>query len=468
MIARMIVGGSGVGLLLVMVLTCRQEAVAQNQPDGQAPNRGAVPAAEGGMKCFVRAYDVSSLIINIEDRPFSDALQRMSPGNRVQGGGGGGFGGGGGGFFSVPSEADGAGRMPRGAMQRSLGRVNTKTGGMPRVQYAQIGGGGGGLGGGGGAMMGGEAADAGEAGPPSRITMADLVRVITSTVATNTWSVNGGGDAAIEPLGTSLIICQTAEVHDQIRELLRALEKVAADHRTVTIDARWLMLTSDELKDLMAPDQKGVPQVDREQLERLTRRPGSLRGVTSCLSSQLVYVVSGTMKNIVSGWIPVVGSIESPERDVQLVSETHRARIHLVADSGQAAQRGRSVGYQPIVQSMNFGALLEIRPTLTPANSEAPALVDLKSTVTIQGAGSGEEQKASSEDLAPAVDRLSVETMEFATTLRMPLKQPVLVGGLTYIPSSSADGKSGEAPAEGGEGAVAGERPQLYLVLEVR
>jgi hypothetical protein len=318
-------------------------------------------------------------------------------------------------------------------------------------------------------MMGaGGEMDAGEAGPSSRITMPDLVRVITNTVEPETWAVNGGGVWQIEPLGTSLIVWQTEDAHARIGELLRQLEEVAADHRTVTIDARWLMLTSDELERLMTPDQKGVPQVDREQLAKLTRRPGSLRGVTSCLSSQLVYVVSGTMKNIVSGYIPVVGSIESPDGDEQLAGDVGSPRIQLVAETFPATGRGRSVGYQPIVQTMNFGALLEIRPTLVRANSEAPALVDLKSTVTIEGAGGVDvKTKAAADELAPAVDRVAIETLEFATTLRMPLKKPVLVGGLTYIPSNLNAANGSNADPAGDFGAAA-ERPQMYLVLEVK
>jgi hypothetical protein len=297
-------------------------------------------------------------------------------------------------------------------------------------------------------------------------------------VAPETWAVNGGGEWQVEPLGTSLVVWQTEAAHSRIGELLRQLGKVAAEHRTVTIDARWLMLTSDELERLLVSDPKGVPEVDREQLARLTRRPGSLRGVTSCLSSQLVYVVSGTMKNIVSGYIPVVGSIGSPEVDEQLAGGgwglgaggdggAEGPRIHFVADAPARADQ-RAVGYQPIVHTMNFGALLEIRPTLMSANSEAPVIVDLKSTVTIEGAGDAEgETKAAADELAPAVDRVSIETLEFATTLRMPLGKPVLVGGLTYIPSGKG-GRKGKDAEEVNVEAAPAERPQMYLVLEVR
>ena len=55
--------------------------------------------------------------------------------------------------------------------------------------------------------------------------------------------------------------------------------------------------------------------------------------MTSCLSSQLVYIVSGTMKNVVSSFIPVVGSIDSVDRDVQLAGAQASPRIRLVADS---------------------------------------------------------------------------------------------------------------------------------------
>jgi hypothetical protein len=120
------------------------------------------------------------------------------------------------------------------------------------------------------------------------------------------------------------------------------------------------------------------------------------------------------------------------------------------------------VGYQPIVQTTNIGALLEIRPTLVSGGS---VMVDLKSTVTAEGdAEGGVELNAAGVGIAPVVDRVAIETLEFAGTLRMPLKKPVLVGGLTYSPSARGEDK---AELTGGEIAAV-ERPQLYLVLEVK
>jgi hypothetical protein len=454
-------------LSLAAILSCCPAIRAQEPATGLPAVERPTPNAKADKKGILRTYDVSDLIINIEDRPFIQSRQGMSA---VGGGGGGGFGGGGGGgFFSVPSSADGAQHTRDGSLEQFFAQAGRPDEGTARFRFAQFGGGGSG---GRGGPMGGPIMRAGGDGeeeasePSSRITMPDLVRVITNTVAPETWAVNGGGEWQIEPLGTSLVVWQTEDAHILIGELLRQLEKVAAEHRTVTIDARWLMLTSDDLESLLVADSKGVPQVDREQLARLTRRPGSLRGVTNCLSSQLVYLVSGTMRNVVSGYIPVVGSIETPDRQEQLAS-AGGARIRLVSETFPAAGRGRSVGYQPIVETMNFGALLEIRPTLMPANSEAPAVVDLKSTVTIAGAGDAAAKAAAADELAPAVDRVAIETLEFATTLRMPLKKPVLVGGLTYIPSASRGGNGKDAEDVDVEDAPA-ERPQMYLVLEVK
>jgi len=284
-------------------------------------------------------------------------------------------------------------------------------------------------------------------------------------VAAESWTVNGGGEANIEPLGTTLVIWQDPRIHGRIGELLDALRSGSGDRRTVTVDARWLMLNSDELDSLVLPGEEGPQQVNRERLAEFTRRPGSLRGVTNCLSSQLVYVVSGTMKNIVSGFIPVVGSVGGPDTDSQLASNELGPQIHFVSDS-TAASNSRSVGYQPLMTMANFGALLEIRPTLIPTKkSEVMAVVDLKSTVTVAGNNeSGAGVAAGLDSIAPAVDRLAVETQELITTLRVPLGKPVLVGGLTYVRSSANAGAAGEAEPEG----ASTELPQLYLVLEVR
>jgi len=283
------------------------------------------------------------------------------------------------------------------------------------------------------------------------VTMDDLLDVLTNTVAPDTWDT-AGGQGRVSPLGTTLIVWQTAHVQQMVESFLKQIREASGNRHTLTVDARWLLLTSDEL-DSLSHD---PPEVDRKALAAFTRRPGTIRGITNCFSGQLVYLVSGTKRNVVSGYIPVVGSIENPDRAATLVSSSRPTPFRLVADTTQMRTREASVGYQPIVETPNFGALLEIRPTVIGASD---VIADLKSTLTAPSNDVTERPRgtAASDELAPAVDRIAIETQELATTLRMPAGKPVLVGGMTYVPGAAKPSDDAKSP----------EHRQLYLVLEV-
>ena len=211
----------------------------------------------------------------------------------------------------------------------------------------------------------------------------------------------------------------------------------------------------------MPAKDEGQPQIVREVLAEFTRRPSSLRGKTNCFTGQLVYLVSGTRRNVVTSFIPVVGSVERPvERQYAALA----GGAYVV--EAQAVSQDRAVGYQPVIATPNLGVLLQIRPTLVPG--EHRAIVDLSSTLTVLGESSsdgGESGGREENSLVPNVDRVAIETQELATTLSVPMGEPVLAGGLTYIgPSAEVLGRTGEAQEEG----AATEVPQLYLVLEVK
>ncbi len=427
---------------IALVCSSATAAEAQEPSQAKAPAAPARHAAATNETYVLRTYDVGDLVISVQDHPYRDALQHAARLGGESGGGGGGFGGGGGGLFSVPDSA----------AIRTQTRFNTVSGAAPRMMLCQFGGAGGGR------AASGEAGAASPAAGPT-ITISDLVRVIIGTVAYDTWAQNGGGDGKVEPLGTALVVWQTPAVHQQIERLLDSIRQTSGQHKTVTIDARWLLLNSDELDSLITPNSTGIPQVDRKALAGFTRRSGSIRGLITCFSGQLVYLVSGTRRNIVSGYIPVVGALDNGNGGVSLVSSRSRSQIQLVADvssAGTAAREPR-VGYQPIVANPNFGALLEIRPTLVGSG----AIVDLKSTLTALGDQTAEVGRGTASDtIAPAVDRVAIETQEFATTLRVPdalLGKPVLVGGLTYVSGSMKASKGSEST----------DRPQFYLVLEI-
>jgi hypothetical protein len=283
--------------------------------------------------------------------------------------------------------------------------------------------------------------------------------VLISVVAPETWS-EVGGEGELESLGTSLIVRQTASVHQEIEDLLDQLRKGSGKQKTVAIDARWLLLNSDELEELMPAGEDGQSRIDGKVLGEFTRRPSSIRGRTNCFTGQLVYLVSGTRRNVVTSFVPVVGSLERPS-DRQYASLPGGASVFPT----QMGAQGRAVGYQPVIATPNLGVLLQIRPTLIPGDDRA--IVDLRSTLTVLGEpseGAAPPAASSFEPMMPTVDRLAIDTQELGTTLSVPLGEPVLAGGLTYIASSSGRLERGVA----GDSAMAAETPQLYLVLELK
>jgi hypothetical protein len=331
----------------------------------------------------------------------------------------------------------------------------------------------------------GMGAPSGAYGPPS-VTIDSLRNAIVSVIAPETWAhaqaVQGGegmgmamgggavetiGEGRIEVVGTALVVSQTEEAHEVISQLLDQLRQGSATRRTVSIDARWLLLDSNDLARLVMTTDDGDSRVDRKVLDEFTRRPTSLRGATKCFSGQAVYVISGTQRSFVSSYIPVVGSVELPHPEVLYAIDNSQSDIVFTESSGGEGMGmggfgGRSVGYQPIITTPNFGATLEVRPTLSVGGKEAA--VDLKSTVTFPSPEQPAMDPAAMSGM-PQVDRVAIQMQKLATTLRVPLGEPVLVGGMTYLTPTATEAPQAQpqnAPAEDGE------QRQLYLVIELR
>ncbi|MFO0916544.1 MAG: hypothetical protein U0795_26550 [Pirellulales bacterium] len=105
-----------------------------------------------------------------------------------------------------------------------MGQANTGSPGMPNGMPTPVGSGPGGLGGGVGADFD------------------SLINLITTTIAPDSWEETGEGTGTIEPFPTnlSLVVTQTQEVHDQIRDLLEQLRRL--QDLQVTIEVRFLTL----------------------------------------------------------------------------------------------------------------------------------------------------------------------------------------------------------------------------------
>jgi hypothetical protein len=267
--------------------------------------------------------------------------------------------------------------------------------------------------------------------------------LVTNTIEPQTWE-DVGGPGVVYEHGSALVISQTRAVHEKVAELFDALREKRRERAALAIEARWLLLDSDGLRELV-PDRPRVEAaapwpVDPAALERLTGEVPGMCGRITCLDDQQVFLVAGTRRSSLHGAIPVIGS---------------------------------GVGYQPVVAVLNVGALLHVRPVLEPGTSRA--LLDVRSTVTewdepgptahIGGYSPPYEdtsietetvhQPASS--ASTEIDRVNVPAQELAATVRVPLGQPTLVGGLTYLPSPEQDDEPSNDV----------DPPQLYLVVRV-
>lgn len=386
----------------------------------------ATPGTSDGM--LLRTYDVADLILSVEDRPHQGAaFSSANQVGRLTGGGGGSFSAGHGGQPASASATNGVTiSQIVGTITDTIAPTSWGDQPAPRGATRSPGGGRGGFGGG---------------------------------FSEPTPAAPQGG-ARIAVVGASLVVLQSPVAHNQIATLLDALAQNLGSRRTLRVDARWLLLTSDELDKL----QDDKLKISRTAMEEFTRRPTSLRGTTNCFSGQKVHLISGTQRTNVTSWIPVVGSLNDPYRR-RLRQMQGGSTIVQVGDYGPEAANSSEwmsfasnpgVGYQPVTTTNNFGTLLEIRPTLL--RDGKSVVVDLESHITAAVKPSQPEPPRGQPSGAPEVDRVAIEKQSLATTLGVKLGEPQLVGGMTYAPAV--------ADAEPKNGAT--ENAQLYLVLEIR
>jgi hypothetical protein len=267
-------------------------------------------------------------------------------------------------------------------------------------------------------------------------TMDDLINVITSTIKPTTWD-EVGGPGSIAPAAGTLVISQTMAVHMEIERFLEDLRTSSPGTQVVTIRATWLLLDLPQLNQLLSSKGGKEGGIDRKALEAMAAKTKGYLGAVTCFSGQTVHIASGRSRSAVTGAIPVVGGGEN------------------------------DTGYQPIISHPQSGAVLQVAPQLLP-NTQA-ALLDICSSVTrcegqpepspfLSGGPAG--SKKDTEGKSPAaqghttitLDRVSMVVEQLATTLKVPLGEPTLIGGLTREPSADEH--------------EAADTPQLYLFVE--
>jgi hypothetical protein len=426
-------------LTACIVLASQQSAMSQGQKSAPKPDtkiQHATPAETEEPKQFVRVYPIDDLLFIRNDYPFQTTLpttrplspnERVSPSQTFRGGGvGGGFGGGGmgGGGF-------GGGGMGGGGMFSLDGKQTGQIlrqfgGGSPSSSVTN--------------SPTANAANTPQVSAQALSPGARLIDLLTT--------LGPGGDTdQYFIFGMNLVAKQTEDGHRQIAELLKALRSGSSATHSVTVEATWMICdpaqrdavgsAATRLQNLV-----GSHTADAKQFRDLTAKMTAFHGQITCMSGQKVHLATGGRRVISSSAQPTVGV--------------------------------GAIGYTPIINNVNVGAVLEVTPTVT---GNRQVYLDLHSVVTEWGkqpepvrvsshslsgttpssttSGGKLEGPLTSESIL--LDRVNLGTQEWSTTASIPLGVPVLIGSVTLT-----------NPDDNGATLQASDRPDLTLIVEVR
>ncbi len=175
-------------------------------------------------------------------------------------------------------------------------------------------GGGAAVGGGGGPAIGSLPTAIHHPGP-TRITIDQLIEAITRLIEPETWSDNGGGPGAIEPIGGALAVRQTPAIQAKVEAFLKELERESGTTRSLTIHAQWLTLNHVQLVGLQGSSEtKKTPgsgeAINRAALAALPPETRRYAGQITCFNGQTVHLISGPLRTELQGAIPVVGAVQ--------------------------------------------------------------------------------------------------------------------------------------------------------------
>jgi type II secretory pathway component GspD/PulD (secretin) len=334
-----------------MALTMSASTWGQAMQPIAIPARAPAPAAE----MTTRLYDVRDLVLTFRDYPLSGAL---NPPTRI------------GSASLVESNEVGAGQA---------GATVTNALANPPVALAT-----------------------------SVAALDQITKLITDTVAPETWKVNGGTLGAISEFNNELVITQKAENHDAIDQLLSELRQNSAS--VVRIRADWVLLASGQIEGLFKngkDDTSALPEISRDLMAKLPAATVHFTADISCFSGQTVHLASGRARTMITGAMPVVAN-------------------------GASA-------YAPESFYVQYGLSLQVKPTTTTDSA----------TLDLMSEASEARDDAPTTQPGGSIDRVNTVDQHFHTSVQVPLNKPVLIGGMTMDPTVTEP---------------AGD--QLYLIVE--
>lgn len=241
-----------------------------------------------------------------------------------------------------------------------------------------------------------------------------LITLIQDTIDSSSWENKGGSIGRVSSIGTMLVVTQKELNHAAIQKLLEDIRRNTSPAQVLAIRATWVQTAA---KELLTP-------TTEVSADWIAKQKIYCESQITCFSGQTVHISSGITRNFVSDLTPIVGT--------------------------------NAVAFDPTMQSLLSGVSLQVSPQLTLGNSTV--ILDVQSSASeapvqdapIQVSATAMQGGSQEARTIANIDRKSVTSQEFQTTVRVPLNRKVIVGGMSIAPS---------APTE--------SQRQLYLVVEI-
>lgn len=240
-----------------------------------------------------------------------------------------------------------------------------------------------------------------------------LIHLIEGSILPESWKDNGGTVGAMHMYGTQLIVSQTQEAQNQIKQLLNDVRASRASIPMVSLRAYWLTLTPDEVaqiyrqthpKEGSASGPIALPIVPDNWLT-----PPRLYAVAQGIgfNSRTATLSAARESEYIKNVVPIVGT--------------------------------NAVGYQTDTDIARSGTSLRITPQL---NRERTAcLIDLHGAVEEKTVSATTRPAEMGSEPAPTPGKPQGVVQQINSTVSIPLGKCVLLGGTT-VDSSPTEGST--------------------------
>jgi hypothetical protein len=254
----------------------------------------------------------------------------------------------------------------------------------------------------------------------ARTSLDDLLKSITQTISPEDWKENGGR-GTIARLGNNLMVSTTERSHEQIDNLFNLFRKRWGSLRTVSINAHWLWLTDEQITAATGAQGAGFGKVTNEAWQKLRdaskqSERGGYHVTLTCYNGQTVSAVSGGQRRFVGKLSPLEVGTDKEGKSI-FGYETHTGIV----------QDGAALQVTPLTTSGGKIVVLDVHTRVNrfdDADQDRPA-----ARPAAKGAADGHGDVIN--QLVAAVDRPRLNTYRLGTTLRAPIDETVLIGGMS-------------------------------------